>query len=233
MELMSISGDHQEHAQSQKVLLLTPILYQPVAEVLDTKGPEIRTGLFKGSSTLEVDLKKGATLKIMLDNAYMEKCDENILWLHYKNICKVVELGSKIYVDDGLPSLQVKQKGADFLVMEVENGGSSGSKKGVNLPGTAVDLLAMPEKDIQDLKFGVEQDVDMVFASFICKASDAHKVRKVLGEKGKNIKVISKIENHEEGWRFDEILETSDGIMVAHDDIGIEIPAEKSSLLRR
>uniref|UniRef100_A0A2K6QFI3 Pyruvate kinase n=1 Tax=Rhinopithecus roxellana TaxID=61622 RepID=A0A2K6QFI3_RHIRO len=150
-----------------------PILYRPVALALDTKGPEIRTGLIKGSSTAEVGLKMGATLRIMLDNAYMKKCDENILWLDYKNICKVTE------VDDGLISLQVKQKGADFLVTEVENGGSLGSKKGVNLPGVAVDLPAVSEKDIQDPKFGVEQDVDMVFASFIRKASDVHEVREV------------------------------------------------------
>lgn len=154
-----------------------------------------------------------------------------ILWLivrryvDYKNITKVIEKGRIIYVDDGILAFEVLDiVDEKTLRCKCINNGKISSKKGVNLPKTDVDLPALSEKDKNDLRFGVKNNVDMVFASFIRRGSDITAIREVLGEDGKEIQIIAKIENQQGVNNFDEILKETDGVMVARGDLGIEIP---------
>merc|ERR1719249_600360 len=199
-----------------------------LAIALDTKGPEIRTGLLEGDDgRLELELKAGDEIKITTNEEFKEKCTKEVLWLDYKNITKVLTPGKRIYIDDGLISVLAKEIGPDFVIGKIENGGNLGSRKGCNLPGTDTDLPAVSEKDKSDLLFGVEQGVDMIFASFIRDAAGVAEVKAVLGDKGKNIWVIPKIENQQGVKNLDEIIASCEGLMVARGDMGIEIPTEK------
>merc|ERR1712051_557175 len=228
-------GDHKYHRQTIENCRVANDKYTadkgfgiPLAIALDTTGPEIRTGKLEGDTgKLEVTLETGAAIKITTDDAFMEKCTKDILWVDYKNITKVLKPGKRMYIDDGLISVVAKEIGDNFVMGEIENGGNLGSRKGCNLPGTDCDLPAVSEKDKADLLFGVEMNVDMVFASFIRDAQGVKDVRKVLGKAGEKILIISKIENLQGCMNVDEIIEESDGIMVARGDMGIEIPPEK------
>ncbi|KAG0167726.1 Pyruvate kinase [Apophysomyces sp. BC1034] len=196
-----------------------------IAIALDTKGPEIRTGLMRDGKDLPV--QQGQVLKFSTDEQYKDVCDDQVMYVDYKNLPKVIDIGKMIYVDDGVISFKVLEKTEDAVVVEAQNNGTLSSRKGVNLPGTDVDLPALSEKDKNDLQFGVDNGVDMIFASFIRRAQDVKDIRRVLGDKGKHIKIICKIENHQGCKNFDEILTETDGVMIARGDMGIEIPCER------
>ncbi|KAL2268435.1 hypothetical protein VTJ83DRAFT_3281 [Remersonia thermophila] len=197
---------------------------RPVAIALDTKGPEIRTGNTKGD--VDIPISAGTIMNFTTDEAYAQSCDTENMYVDYKNITKVIAPGRVIYVDDGVLAFEVLEVVDDKTIkVKARNNGFISSRKGVNLPNTDVDLPALSEKDINDLKFGVKNNVDMIFASFIRRAQDIRDIRAVLGEEGKHIQIISKIENRQGLNNFAEILEETDGVMVARGDLGIEIPA--------
>ncbi|MBN3301428.1 KPYM kinase, partial [Amia calva] len=227
-------GTHQYHAETirnireaAETLTSDPLYYRPVAIALDTKGPEIRTGLVRGEAQGEVVLQRGAHVRVSTAPDHRDSTDSSLIWVDYERLPCVLQPGGMIYVDDGLIALRVLEIGPDWVVTEVDSGGVLGSRKGVNLPGAELDLPAVSERDLADLSFGVAQGVDMVFASFVQRAADVRAIREALGDSGCHIKVVSKVENHQGVKRFEEILAESDGIMVARGDLGIEIPAQK------
>ena len=154
-----------------------------------------------------------------------KSCSLRLRFVDYKNITKVIEKGKTIYVDDGVLSFEVLEIVDDKTIRaKAINNGKISSRKGVNLPGTDVDLPALSEKDKNDIRFGVKNGVDMIFASFIRRGSDITAIREVLGKDGKDIQIIAKVENQQGVNNFDEILRETDGVMVARGDLGIEIP---------
>ncbi|CAF2750967.1 unnamed protein product [Rotaria sp. Silwood2] len=226
-------GSHEYHQTSvdnvraAERLTLENGRMRTVAIALDTKGPEIRTGVLADGVNSELNLQIGMTVRLTTDESFADKSTIDNLYVDYKNIPHVVKTGNRVFIDDGLISLVAKKIGENYIECEVENGGLLSSRKGVNLPGVPIDLPAVSEKDKQDLEFAVKNDLDIIFASFVRDVECVREIRKVLGEKGKNMRIIAKIENHQGIQNFDTILEEVDGIMVARGDMGIEIPPQK------
>lgn len=221
-------GDHEGHAMCLKRVreAAARVPDSNIGILLDTKGPEIRTGFFKPECNGKIHIKKGATVELTTD--YEFKGDETKFACTYAKLPSSVFPGSLILIADGSLVLKVTECKETTVLCVAENDNSIGERKNMNLPGVKVELPVLQEKDINDLQnFAVPHRVDYIAASFVQSKADIDFIRKTLGPEGKDIKIIAKIENQEGLDKFDEILEATDGVMVARGDLGMEIPPEK------
>lgn len=225
MRLNFSHGDFEEHGNRIKnVRAVMAETGKQVAILLDTKGPEIRTIKLEGGN--DVSLVAGQEFTFTTDASVVGNAQT--VAVTYPGFAQDLSAGNTILVDDGLIEMEVIATTDTEVKCKVLNNGDLGENKGVNLPGVSVKLPALAEKDKADLKFGCEQGVDFIAASFIRKKEDVLEIRELLqANGGENIQIISKIENQEGVDNFDEILEVSDGIMVARGDLGVEIPVEE------
>ena len=222
-------GSHEEHKERMDLVKkVRKDLNQQVAILLDTKGPEIRTGNFEDP---EVLLEEGQEFTITMNEVMGNK---NICTVSYKGLVNDVVCGDTILIDDGLVGLRVQEINGDDILCIVENSGIVKNHKGVNVPGVKINLPALTEKDIKDIEFGISQGIDYIAASFVRKSSDVLAIREVLEKNNAtHIQIISKIENQEGIDNIDSILEVSDGIMVARGDLGVEIPTQEIPIAQK
>ncbi|WP_374721299.1 pyruvate kinase [Peribacillus tepidiphilus] len=224
-------GSHEEHAARIKnIREAAKITGKQVAILLDTKGPEIRTHNMENDA---IELRAGSNVIISMTEVLGTPEKFSIT---YEGLIEDVRVGSKILLDDGLIGLEVTKVDHDHKEIHttVLNSGVLKNKKGVNVPGVSVNLPGITEKDAQDIVFGIEQGIDFIAASFVRRASDVLEIRELLEKhQATHIQIIPKIENQEGVDKIDEILEVSDGLMVARGDLGVEIPAEEVPLVQK
>ncbi len=222
-------GTHEE--QKARFDLLKSVreeLDLPIAALLDTKGPEIRTGLLKDGK--KVTLTEGQTYTLTTREIVG---DDRTGHINYSGLNRDVTAGNRILIDDGLIELEVQSAGDTDIVCKVINGGELGQYKGVNVPNVRVRLPALTDKDKEDIRFGIEQGFDFIAASFVRTADAILEIKEILREAGSTMQVIAKIENAEGVENLDDIIAASDGIMVARGDLGVEIPAQEVPHLQK
>lgn len=213
-------GDHEEQLQRiERVKRVRKEMNVYIPLLLDTKGPEIRLKDFEEGSVI---LEEGQEFTLYAEE---KMGDINGASITYPDLASKLKIGNKILIDDGKIEIEITAiKGKD-IVCKVNNGGKISNHKSINLPGCPIDMPYMSEKDKADILFGIKNDVDFIAASFIRNKEDVWEVRRLLNENGGNeIKIISKIENAQGVDNIDEIIEASDGIMIARGDMGVELP---------
>lgn len=221
-------GDRDSHGKTiEMIKSIRDHLGTHTGIMLDTKGPEIRTGKFAGKVYIETGSKFTLTTDDVLG-------DENICSVSYKSLPADVKIGDSILIDDGLVALEVISTTDNEIITEVKNGGQLSDKKGVNVPSVLLNLPSLTEKDKEDILFGAEMGIDFIAASFIRKAADVLDIRRVLEDNGfGGIHIIAKIENEEGVDNIESIIEVSDGLMVARGDLGVEIRAEQLPMVQK
>ncbi len=222
-------GTHESHlATLQRLRNVRDTLGAPVATMLDTKGPEVRTRTFANGP---VTLNQGQMFTLTTRDVVG---DETIVGVSYKNLHNELAPGNRILIDDGLIGLRVDRIEGQDLICVVESGGPLSNHKSINFPGIKIDLPSMTEQDKSDLIFACEQDFDFIAASFVRKASDVLAIREILNSNGgKEIRIIAKIENQEGVDNLEEIIAVADGLMVARGDLGVEVPAPQVPVLQK
>ena len=222
-------GSHPEHlARLNMLKAVRDAMGRPVATILDTKGPEIRIRSFE---TKTITLEPGDPFTLTTEDV---TGNQGWVSVTYPQLHEELQPGQEILIDDGLVAIRVERIEGTNIVCTVENGGTLSANKSINIPGVHIQLPALTEKDIDDIRFGVENDFDFIAASFVRRAADVEAVRAVLHDcGGDDVKIIAKIENQEGVDNLDEILEAADGIMVARGDLGVEIPAARVPILQK
>lgn len=222
-------GDHAEHLNRMNFIKsVRDEMKKPIAILLDTKGPEIRTGLLENDE--KVNLVEGQMFTLTTEDIMGNK---DIVNVTYDNLPKDVKPSDRILIDDGLIELSVESVTETDVICKVLNGGVLGSRKGINIPNVSIHLPAITGKDREDIIFGINQGVDYIAASFVRNAEAIREIKKILKDCNSDIAIIAKIENQEGIDNIDEIIEESDGIMVARGDLGVEVPTHKIPSLQK
>ena len=223
-------GTHALHQRSIRLIRQTAFeLNQPVAILQDLQGPKIRLGKFESGS---IQLKNGDSFIL---TSRKVPCNKEISYVSYSKLAEEVPEGAKILLDDGKVEMQVVHVDCENqnLHCRVVVGGTLSNHKGVNFPGVYLSIKALTEKDKRDLMFGLDQGVDWVALSFVCKPEDIFEIKGLIASAGKSVPIIAKIEKHEAIEQMEEILPHCDGVMVARGDLGVELPAEDVPILQK
>ncbi|MFD1455737.1 pyruvate kinase [Levilactobacillus lanxiensis] len=225
-------GDHEEHlGRLENVHKAEKITGKTVGIMLDTKGAEIRTTVEQGG---KLNFKTGDVFRISMDDS-LEGTKEKIA-VTYPGLYDDVHEGGHVLFDDGLLDTVVdkKDEATKELVVTVQNDGVLGSRKGVNAPGVSINLPGITEKDSDDIRFGLDHEINFIAASFVRKPQDVMDIRELLEEKHmEHVQIFPKIESQEGINNFDDIIKVSDGLMVARGDMGVEIPTENVPLVQK